>query len=50
MLPVHITANSHGHEGYALGEKVHEEILDMIEREAENTDSLEVLTQVISCI
>ncbi len=29
--------------GYALGEKLHEEIIDMIDREAENTDSLEVI-------
>lgn len=28
--------------GYSQGEKLHEEIFDIIEREAENSDSLEV--------
>lgn len=28
--------------GYAMGEQVHEEIMDMIDREADGSDSLEV--------
>ena len=28
--------------GYALGEQVHEEVIDMIDREADGSDSLEV--------
>ena len=29
-------------QGYAAGERIYEEVIDMIEREAENSDSLEV--------
>ena len=28
--------------GYAMGEQVHEEVIDMIDREADGSDSLEV--------
>lgn len=29
--------------GYSMGEQVHEEVMDMIDREADGSDSLEVL-------
>lgn len=31
--------------GYAMGEKVQDDVLDMIDREADGSDSLEVLSQ-----
>ena len=31
--------------GYSSGQKVHDEVIDMIDREAEGSDSLEVFVQ-----
>jgi len=32
--------------GYSMGEQVHEEVMDMIDREADGSDSLEVSTMI----
>lgn len=32
--------------GYALGEQVHEEVMDMLDREADGSDSLEVIDEL----
>jgi tubulin gamma len=34
--------------GYELGGKISEEVLDMIDREADGSDSLEVVTSALS--
>lgn len=35
--------------GYSMGEQVHEEVMDMIDREADGSDSLEVRQQPLIC-
>jgi tubulin gamma len=36
--------------GYELGGKISEEVLDMIDREADGSDSLEVISELRSCV
>lgn len=44
-------AGSQWAKGYAAGERVYEDVMDMIDREAEGSDSLEVSQQKpVSCL
>ena len=35
--------------GYSMGESIHEEVIDMIDREADGSDSLEVRNALFRC-